>query len=277
VDGQGSSHYPPGVPIAGDAAAGPAGRLLLDQRGRLLARFQDGSYGERRWADLFELADGVTADRAVPAVLADLAGALLSGDEALGLALIAAGATPHRHAHLYSWDLRAKPPPAWEPVHAPAGVRVTDLDRPAADLADAWRAAFPPGHRDHLGGPPPPEVERELADKLAGRVLGPLLPCSGLAVAADGRVVAAVIVTDRAGEPPQGGPWVCDLFRHPAPAWAGLGRLLLERALSLGAELGLPALSLVVTDGNPARRLYQTLGFRHVSTTLNVLVPPPPT
>ena len=55
----------------------------------------------------------------------------------------------------------------------------------------------------------------------------------------------------------------------------GLGRLLLQRALGLAAELGLPALSLAVTDGNPARRLYQTLGFRHVSTSLNVLVPPP--
>jgi GNAT superfamily N-acetyltransferase len=88
-------------------------------------------------------------------------------------------------------------------------------------------------------------------------------------------VVAAVIVTDRAGVPPLGGPWVCDLFRHPASEWAGLGRLLLQRALGLAAELGLPALSLAVTDGNPARRLYQTLGFRHVSTSLNVLVPPP--
>jgi GNAT superfamily N-acetyltransferase len=263
------------VPIVEDAAAGPTGRLLLDQRGRLLARFQDEPEGDRRRADLFELADGVTADQAVPAVLADLAGVLVSGDEALGLALVAAGATVRRHAHLYSWDLRAEPPPAWEPAHAPPGVRVTGLDQPAADLVGAWRAAFPPGHPDHLGGPPPEDVEREIADELAGRVLGPLLPCSGLAVAGDGRVVAAVIVTDRAGPPPYGGPWVCDLFRHPAREWAGLGRLLLVRALSLAADQGLPALSLAVTDGNPARRLYQALGFRHVSTSRNVLVQPP--
>jgi GNAT superfamily N-acetyltransferase len=264
------------VPIAEDATAGPAGRLLVDPRGRLLARFQDESHADRRWADLFELAEGVTADEAVPAVLADLAGALVSGDEAVGLALLAAGATPRRHAHLYSWDLHANPPPAWEPAHAPRGVAITALGRPAADLVDTWRAAFPPGHPDHLGGPPPPDVEQEIADQIAGRVLGPMLPCSGLAVAGDGRVVAAVIVTDRAGVPPLGGPWVCDLFRHPAREWAGLGRLLLERALSLTAELGLPALSLVVTDGNPARQLYQSLGFRHLSTSLNVLVPRAP-
>ena len=254
-----------------DATAGPAGRLLLDPRGRVLARFQDESH-DHRWADLFELADGVTPEEAVPAVLADLPGALVSGDEALGRALLAAGAIARRHAHVYSRDLRDRPP-AWEPARAPPGVRVTALDRPAADLVDAWHAAFPADHPDHLGGPPPADVEQELADQIAGRVLGPMLPCSGLAVAGDGRVVAAVIVTDRPGVPPFGGPWVCDLFRHPAPGWAGLGRLLLERALSLAAALGLPALSLAVTDGNPARRLYESLAFRHVSTSLNVLVP----
>jgi GNAT superfamily N-acetyltransferase len=263
------------VPITEDAAAGPAGRLLRDERGRPLARFQDEAYGDRRWADLFELADGVTPEDAVPAVLADLAGALVSGDEAMGLALLAAGGTPRRHAHVYSRDLHADPPPPWEP-RIPLGVRVTALDRPAADLVDAWRAAFPPGHPDHLGGPPPVHAEQELADELAGGVLGPLLPSSGLAVAGDGRVVAAVIVTDRPGVPPFGGPWIAELFRDPAAEWAGLGRLLLERALHLAAELGLPALSLAVTDGNPARRLYESLAFRHVSTSLNVLVPPAP-
>lgn len=264
------------MPITEDATAGPGGRLLFDPRGRLLARFQDETHGDRRWADLFELADGVTPEEALPTVLADLAGALVSGEEPMGLALLAAGGERRRHAHVYSRDLRAEPPPPWRPARAPAGVRVTPLDRPAADLVDAWRAAFPPGHPDHLGGPPPADVQQELADQIVGRVLGPLLPSSGLAVAQGGRVVAAVIVTDRPGRPPFGGPWVCDLFRHPAPQWAGLGRLLLERALSLTAELGRPALSLAVTDGNPARRLYESLAFRHVSTSLNVLVPPGP-
>jgi GNAT superfamily N-acetyltransferase len=264
------------VPITEDAAAGPAGRLLRDGRGRLLARFQDDFHDGHRWADLFEVADGVTPEEAVPAVLADLAGALVSGDEAMGLALLAAGGTPRRHAHVYTRELRGHPPPPWEPARIPPGVRVTALDRSASNLVDAWRAAFPPGHPDHLGGPPPVDVEQELADEIAGRVLGPLLPSSGLAVAGDGRVVAAVIVTDRPGAPPFGGPWIGELFRDPAAEWAGLGRLLLERALRLTAELGLPALSLAVTDGNPARRLYESLAFRHVSTSLNVLVPPTP-
>ena len=64
-----------------------------------------------------------------------------------GRALIAAGGTPLRHGHLYSYDFRRKPrPQTWE---APAGIRLTDVDRPAADLVAALRAAYPPSHPDH--------------------------------------------------------------------------------------------------------------------------------
>jgi GNAT superfamily N-acetyltransferase len=261
------------MPIARDPAAGPLGRLLVDREGRPLARFQDDARDGTRWADLFELADGTTPEQVVPAVLADLPGALVSGSEAVGLALVAAGARRRRHAHVFSRDLRADPPPPWRPSRVPDGVRITPLDRPAADLVDAWRAAFPPGHPDHLGGPPPADVERELADQIAGQVLGPLLPCSGLAVNDEDRVVAGIIVTDRRGTPPWGAPWVGDLFRHPDRRWAGLGRLLLERALGIAAELGLPTLGLAVTEGNPARRLYESLCFRLVLTSLTVEVP----
>ena len=262
------------MPIAKDPSACPHGRLLVDPHGRLLARFQDDARDGTRWADLFELADGIAPEQVVPAVLADLPGALVSGSEAVGLALVAAGARRRRHAHVFSRDLRADPPPPWRPVGIPDGVRITALDRPAADLVDAWRAAFPPGHPDHLGGPPPADVERELADQIGGQVLGPLLPCSGLAIDGEDRVVAGISVTDRRGTPPWGAPWVGDLFRHPDPRWAGLGRLLLERALSIAAELGLPALGLAVTEGNPARRLYESLSFRLVLTSLTVEVPP---
>jgi GNAT superfamily N-acetyltransferase len=261
------------MPITTDPSASPMGRLLVDREGRVLARFQDDARDGMRWADLFELADGTSPAQVVAAVLADLPGALVSGSEAVGLALVAAGARRRRHAHVFSRDLHADPPPPWRPVGIPDGVRITPLDRPAADLVDAWRAAFPAGHPDHLGGPPPAHVEEELTDQIAGRTLGPLLPCSGLAVSGDHRVVAGIIVTDRHGTPPWGGPWVGDLFRHPDRRWAGLGRLLLERALGIAAELGLPALGLAVTEGNPARRLYESLSFRPVLTSLTVEVP----
>ena len=56
-----------------------------------------------------------------------------------------------------------------------------------------------------------------------------------------------------------------ELFRHPAHR--GIGRALLERALAL---VDGPALGLMVTEGNPARALYEALGFRLVHTALVV-------
>jgi hypothetical protein len=58
---------------------------------------------------------------------------------------------------------------------------------------------------------------------------------------------------------------VIELFRHPAHP--GVGRALLERALALATG---PALGLMVTEGNPARRLYEALDFRLVHTALVV-------
>ena len=83
-----------------------------------------------------------------------------------------------------SRDLARDPAPERWP-DAP-GVRLTDVDRPAADLVDAFRAAYPPGHPDHREEPP----ERTLADLeswISGRDFGPLLPGSGLAVDAGRR------------------------------------------------------------------------------------------
>src|SRR4029453_12287091 len=129
------------MPITTDPSASPLGRLLVDREGSVLARFQDDARDGMRWADLFELADGTTPEQVAPAVLADLPGALVSGSEAVGLALVAAGARRRRHAHVFSRDLRADPPPPWRPSRVPDGVRLTPLDRPAAALVAAWREA----------------------------------------------------------------------------------------------------------------------------------------
>ncbi len=45
------------------------------------------------------------------------------------------------------------------------------------------------------------------------------------------------------------------------------GRSLLERALALA---DVPALGLIVSEGNPARGLYEVLGFRYVDTRVVV-------
>jgi GNAT superfamily N-acetyltransferase len=125
---------------------------------------------------------------------------------------------------------------------------------------DAYLAAFPAGHVDHRPDPRP-----DLEKDLAGVEFGGLLRGSGLAVGDGGAVVGAILLGTLPGEPPFNGPWVIELFRHPAHR--GIGRALLERALALVAG---PALGLMVTEGNPARALYEALGFRLVQTALVV-------
>ena len=87
---------------------------------------------------------------------------------------------------------------------------------------------------------------------MSGRLMGPLLRCSGLAVGEDGAVLGAVLVNGTPGEPPFGGPWISQVFRHPdAP---GVGGALLRRALAIATRDGLPAIGLAVTHANPAMR-----------------------
>jgi GNAT superfamily N-acetyltransferase len=115
-----------------------------------------------------------------------------------------------------------------------------------------------------------------LVPQLAGELHGALLPMSTLVTDADDHIVAAVIVNDLDTEPPWSGPWITDLFRHPDPAFTGLGTLLLRRALACAAKAGLSTVSLVVTEENPARHVYTRHGFRAVSTTITVLIPDGP-
>ena len=94
---------------------------------------------------------------------------------------------------------------------------------------------------------------------------GPLLAGSGIAVAG-GDVVGAIIIGALPGDPPLNGPWLIDVFRDPA--WPGVGRALLTLALALADY---ESLGLIVTEGNdPARRLYESLGFELVQSSLVV-------
>jgi len=141
------------------------------------------------------------------------------------------------------------------------------VDRPGADLLDAYTAAYPPDHPDH--GAIPGDDADVLAAIIDGEQYGPLLAGSGLAVSADGAVVGAVLLaTLEGGAPPVYGPWVIDVFRDPA--WRGVGRALMRRALALADY---DTLGLIVTEGNdPARRLYESLGFELVLSSLVVQI-----
>ena len=243
------------------------GRVLLDAQGRAIARFQESQRDGRRVADLFELS--VPAADALPAVFADLAGWRVSADADFGRELVKAGGRPRRHGHVLSRDLARDPAPSgWLEPPAPDGIRLTPVDRPALDLAPACFAAYPRDHPDYDHIPSPDQPEIELEEIISGRLMGTLQGCSGLAVRADGSVAAAILVNATEGEPPLGGPWVSQLFRHPdAP---GVGKPLLRRALAIATRDGLPAIGLAVTDGNPAQGLYEAHGFEAVLSSLTV-------
>jgi GNAT superfamily N-acetyltransferase len=234
----------------------PERRKLVDADGVPLARFVHETRDGREVADLFELE--VPVERALPAILAELRGMRVAGSEPLGRALVAAGGTPARHAHVYSHSLRERPTP-----RLPAGLRFAAADRPAVDLLPAYLSSHSPEHVDAavIVGE---DSRAHLARILSGE-LGRPLAGSALVIDADDRVVAAILVNELADtDPPFGGPWVMELFR--APGARGAGRALLERALAVTEG----TLGLAVTHGNPAERLYVALGFERVLTAFSV-------
>ena len=227
-----------------------------------VGRYERAERNGHVYADFFTREPGVSPARAARAVLAQLRGWRIAADEALGLELVAAGGKPMRHAHLMSHDLAERPD--WS---EPPGYRLTDVDRPAADLVEAYRAAFGPGHVDHRPDETPDRARALMDGYVAGGEFGPLLRGSGLAIAPDGSVAGAILLGRLPGDPPLNGPWLIEVFRHPDHR--GVGRALIERALALA---DVPVLGLMVTEGNPARDLYEELGFRLVQTALVVQI-----
>lgn len=212
----------------------------------------------------------------VPAVLDQLSGWwLTSPDEALTGALLAAGASVVRHAHVYTFPLAGADasPEQPERPEPPPGLTIGPIDRIPAELVPLVVAAYPPGHVDHQG-PDPAVEEAELRLLLEGELVGPYLAGPSAQITdGDGQVVAAVIVNHAGGEPPLGGPWVSQVLRLPGERWAGLGALALRHALAVLAAAGETSLGLAVTEGNPARRVYERLGFRLVSSHRKLAIP----
>jgi GNAT superfamily N-acetyltransferase len=59
------------------------------------------------------------------------------------------------------------------------------------------------------------------------------------------------------------GPWVMNVFRSPEPPLPGVGQAMLVRALDVLREDGETHVGLAVTATNPARRVYERLGFSY--------------
>ena len=251
----------------------PERQVLVDRAGRAVLSYVP--YGGSPGADAATAL--VEVDDVVPVVLEQMAGALLaSSEDALVDALVAAGAVPVRSAHLFSRDLVEDPPdPAWGTPALPPGVRLeTDVRTGGVELIDQGRLsvrAYPHGHADHEGDDPE-YAATQLARLYGGEYLGEVLDGSVLALDGD-RLVAVMVVNRMPGRAPLGGPWVSEVFRDPHPHYVGLGTTLLHRAMAVLGAAGEESLSLVVTEGNPARSIYERAGFRYCGSSRKVRLP----
>jgi GNAT superfamily N-acetyltransferase len=179
--------------------------------------------------------------------------------------LIASGARLQRYAHDMQVAVRSMTiPGSWLHPRLPAPLRLTAVDRAADDIARASLGAYPAEHVDAAQAASSAEAVALYEGIIAGQTAGPLIrPVSALLV--DGlteTVAGALLVTAMpAATWWDGGPWLCDVFVVPTHQGAGIGRQLLQLMIASCAERGYERIGLSVTDGNPAERLYRTLGF----------------
>jgi mycothiol synthase len=155
------------------------------------------------------------------------------------------------------------------PHAPPSGLVLGPLDADPTNIADAAAAATMPGHVDYgiWLGVDRGEYWRQLLD--GHGPCGPVLAAaSRLVLDADGAIAGVVVVTKMpltawwAGD-----PWIPEIFVVSSFQGRGLGGLLLEHAVGSCARAGSERLGLTVSEGNPARRLYERFGFEAFRTT----------
>ena len=138
-------------------------------------------------------------------------------------------------------------------------LRLTPLtDVPLERLAEVRIAAFAPGHPDHVPERPEERIAayaRELADPH-----NPPHHASRAAWIGDD-LVGTCLVTDSRHFPGFVGPWVQSVARTPGPSAAGAGAALLVDAAKAVLEDGEAYVGLAVTATNPARLLYERIGW----------------
>ncbi len=240
---------------------------LVDATGRTVATFLRGVRDDLPLADDLEPANGASAELIVEAIEQSLTGHIVGAPRDIGDLLVARGAVLRRRSTLMECDPRL-PRPA-TPV--PDGVSISAASGCSPDdLLDAYIDAYPPDHPDHHVGLDRDGQRELLRGLMDGEVIGPLLGCARAARTAGG-FIGAALVFDPGGEPPLGVPWIGELFRHP-DAPRGTGAALLAAALDQAGQDGLPVIGLRVSDGNPARRLYDQLGFQPRQSVVTVLV-----
>ena len=232
--------------------------------------------GERDGLPIADVARTVStrsADDAARAALAQLPGWLLaSEDPDLIAALTTSGAVERRHAYVMSAALPQETA-GQDPVagNEPTNLEVVPLPR-VSDLYPSWRRAYPPGHPDFEPGTDEEVFERCWAHLETDRYQAVLHRSSG-AVIDGGEVIAGIIVDVRPEPAPYGGPWISDIWVDPDHAGHRIGESLIRRTQRQLAEDGHRTLGLVVTHGNPARRVYERTGFTHRLESWTVMLP----
>ncbi|HVC42170.1 MAG TPA: GNAT family N-acetyltransferase [Candidatus Saccharimonadales bacterium] len=188
-------------------------------------------------------------------------------DSAEAAELLASGGRLRRLAHDMVIDLEAATIPRTAPM--PRGMRVETLDGDEASLAIAAAGALTPTHVDFAIWAGVDRAEYWGRLLAGGGPCGPVLPAASRLIRdMDGAIAGAAIVTAmNATDWWTGDPWVPEIFVVSMYQGRGVGGLLLEHALDACARAGDKHLGLTVSQGNPARRLYERFGFQPFRST----------
>ncbi len=207
----------------------------------------------------FPALDDVRAAQRVESVLEALSpGALVViSDRVVRDGLLGQGAQEVRHMHTMRHDLRDLLPTHLTPDLSLRPWESGDAERLAAVLV----AGYGPGHPDSRG----PDLG-EAAASLVHMVDDPDNPlmkgATQVALIRDRPMGAALVLRSEHVDRWRG-PWLMNMFRAPDPTAPGVGAAMLTRALDALRAAGESHLGLAVTVTNPARRVYERLGFQY--------------
>jgi GNAT superfamily N-acetyltransferase len=206
----------------------------------------------------FPRVDGTAPDAAADALVAHLepGSAVVIPDPAVRDLLLARGGQQVRHVLTMKRDVAPVPAPS-----EVAGLVLREWrDADAELLAPALLGAYHAEHPD----PATPDLGHATA-VLRGAAEDPDNPRLRATTVAElaGQPIGAALVLRSEHVTGWKGPWVMNVFRAPDPGVPGVGRAMLVRALEVLHEDGESHLGLAVTATNPARRVYEQLGFTY--------------
>lgn len=210
---------------------------------------------------IFPALDQVRAGRRVEVLMSDVApgSAVVIDDQDVRLGLLAHGAKQVRHLHTMRHHLRDVGKMAAVPGVSLRSWKSGDAERLAAVLVAAYGSEHPDAREPDVG---------KAATALAHAVDdsdNPLMRRATQVASLDDEPVGAALVLCSEHVTRWSGPWLMNMFRAPDPAAPGVGAAMLTRALDVLRADGEAHLGLAVTSSNPARRVYERLGFEYDS------------